>query len=66
MDATQRDGHLHVRQLLVPRLQWREITVRRLGFFSITFPLGILSLAVRPVVGKVVRGYLLPPFAAYF
>ena len=33
---------------------------------SITFPLGILSLAVRPVVGKVVRGYLLPPFAAYF
>ena len=36
---------------------------------SITFPLGILSLAllaVRPVEGKVVRGYILPPFAAYF
>ena len=24
VDAAQRDGHLHVRQLLVPRLQWRE------------------------------------------
>ena len=33
---------------------------------SITFQLGILSLAVRPVEGKVVRGYLLPPIAAYF
>ena len=25
VDAAQRDGHLHVRQLLVPRLQWREL-----------------------------------------
>ena len=34
VDAAQRDGHLHVRQLLVPRLQWREIT-SRLGFFQL-------------------------------